>query len=206
MHPVLKVMNGDKALSLAYLTSAIAANVLSDNVEDRSAASLAWPAMQSTADTETEVAAAKAARDVLAPFVRANVGAPAEALYIHAGDTRIRPADAERWADLPMPWLFAYGFFSTALIYADKVLADEKAMKEAANAKPPAAALSTENYTHAEDDRMGLVDVPRGYKPAPVTPAVEPDEGESVLQGRAPAKPKPPMAPNKPAKKTKKRR
>lgn len=190
MHPVLRIMRGDKALSLAYLNAAVAASVLQDKGDGP--ADLAWPAMPDiiagVRPEDIERLSAEAARDVLAPFVRANKDAPPEALFIHAGDAKVHKPGA--WSELPMPSLFAYGLFATTLVYADKVIAENAAKESAAAAAaPPSAAPPIADYVHGEDDSHGLHDVPKGYKPPVITKATPPvqEGGNPELQGGKPA-------------------
>lgn len=143
MHPVLRELRGDKALTLAFGISAMAGAILRDG--DPSEPVGSWPMM--TNDETKAVDGAIAARDVLAPFVRANPEAPPEALYIHASDKKIHTLDPHGWPTLALPAQFSYGLFALALLHTDKVIAAAKA----APAPAPQPALTRENYTHADE-------------------------------------------------------
>jgi hypothetical protein len=157
-----KAQADDRALRLAYNTAAYAAALLADDA-GLADICMTWPSLGAEESVERNWTFA---RDVMAPFVRANRDAPPEALYIVGRDLH---ANRIAWSVLPMRAAFAYALFTLTLTLTDRRIAEDAAARAELTRKPaPARRSAPDDFTYEQHD--GVLDRVGEYRHVQIFP------------------------------------
>lgn len=121
---------------------------------------------------------------IIAPFVRANRDAPAEAAYRHAAMSGAHSASANAWGRMPLNVRAAYEAFRATLLAVDDALAGERA-KIPAPARPARRVAVEDTIFETVGRRDDLVSFARARRAPPPAPAKPKGRGKGGKGGRA---------------------
>lgn len=155
-------------ISAAYHAAAKVAGAVMEKAKGINPA--LWPLVLATEFEAADDApqAIIAAVGKLAPFVRANPDAPAEALYRHAAAEAVHDAPKDGFAAQPIHVRLAYETFRTTLIAVDRALAAERDRLPKDHPKPRPVPIE-DTIFDPEDPPLALV----GYARPKAKPAMK---------------------------------